>query len=195
MAEMNRWSRWFVNRSNARRSAKVLRILGPHLELPAAPRILELGAGRGGLSALLVDRFRPSKLVVSDFDPEQIEAARSYLGRRFGTLPPSIELRRVDAMQIPFEAGTFDCVFAIAMLHHVEAHHFDYRERPKALAEIQRVLAPGGVLAFSEFSRTVEMRRTLIELGFLPRFERPGWRGRELAVFGTRVVGAPDRRS
>jgi ubiquinone/menaquinone biosynthesis C-methylase UbiE len=183
MAEMNRFSRWMVNSSNARRSVRILRALGPHLELSPSARILELGAGRGGLSALLQERYRPALLVVSDFDPDQVEAARSLLTQRFGSVPTSVELRRVDAKEMPFDAGAFDCVFAIGMLHHVEAHHFDYQERPRALAEIRRVLKPGGTLAFWEFSRTEDMRRTLGELGFSPVFDKRGWRGRELAVF------------
>ncbi len=183
MSEMNRISLWFVNSSNARRSVRILATLGNHLHLPPAPRILELGAGRGGMSALLQERFRPGRLVVTDFDPTQVEAARTFLSKRFGSLPNGLELRPVDAKVLPFEDHSFDCVFAIAMLHHVEVHHSDYRERPRALQEIRRVLAPGGILAFSEFSRMKEMRETLVELGFAPVFEKLGWRGRELALF------------
>ena len=180
---MNRFSRWMVNFSSSRRSVRVLRTLGPHLRLPDSPRLLELGAGRGALSALLQERYRPEKLVVSDFDPDQLAAARTYLLRRLGSVPPSLELRRVDALAIPFEAGVFDAVFAMGMLHHVEAHHFDYQQRPRALAEIRRVLTPGGLLAYWEFSRTEEMRRTLAELGFRGVFDQRGWRGRQLAIY------------
>jgi len=183
MAEMNRVTLWFVNFSNARRSARILETFGSHLHLPPSPRLLELGAGRGGMSALLQERFRPGRLVVTDFDPNQVEAARAYLSRRLGSLPNDLELRPVDAKILPFEDASFDGVFAIAMLHHVEARHTDYVERPRVLREIRRVLSPGGVLAFSEFSRTEEMRRTLLELGFTPLFEQRGWRGRELALF------------
>lgn len=186
MAEMNGLGRRLVNFGNVRRSKRILNHLESRLELPSSPRILELGCGRGGLSALLWERLRPGRLVVTDFDPRQLEVAHAYLTRRFGTLPPGVELRQVDARTLPFEAAAFDCVFAIAMLHHVEASHFEYRERPNALAEIRRVLSPGGTLAFSEFSRTEDMRRTLDELGFLPSFEKRGWGGRELALFRSR---------
>jgi ubiquinone/menaquinone biosynthesis C-methylase UbiE len=188
---MSRFGRWMVNAGNARRSARILTTFGARLQLPPSPRILELGAGRGGMSALLYERFRPGRLVVTDFDPNQVEAARSYLTHRFGTLPAAVELRQVDAKVLPFDAASFDCVFAIAMLHHVEAHHFDYQERPKALAEIRRVLTAGGTLAFSEFSRTEEMRSTLTELGYTPLFDQRGFRGRELALYRSR--GAPAR--
>jgi arsenite methyltransferase len=180
---MGTLGRRLVNFGNVRRSRRVLEAFGSHLTLPPSPRLLELGAGRGGLSALLQVRFRPGRLVVTDFDPGQVESARSYLTQRFGSLPPAVELRPVDAKSLPFEANAFDAVFAMAMLHHVEARHFDYRERPTALAEIRRVLVPGGTLAFSEFSRVPEMRRTLEELGFTPLFEKRGFRGHVLALF------------
>jgi ubiquinone/menaquinone biosynthesis C-methylase UbiE len=183
MGEMNRIGRWFVNSGNARRSARILDTLGTALQLPPSSRVLELGAGRGGLSALLYERYRPGRLVVTDFDPAQVESARAFLSARFAPLPAAVELRQVDAMALPFEDASFECVVAMAMLHHVEAHHFDYRNRPQALAEIRRVLSPRGVLAFSEFSRTEEMRRTLIDLGFTPLFEKSGRRGRVLALF------------
>ncbi|MGA8663971.1 MAG: class I SAM-dependent methyltransferase [Thermoplasmata archaeon] len=182
MAEMNRFSRWLVNVSNARRSARILSTVRSRLTMPPSSRILELGAGRGALSALLQETYHPARLVISDFDPDQLEAARGYLSQRFGTLPSSIEVQRVDAKQIPYDPASFDAVFAIGMLHHVEAHHFDYHERPTALKEIRRVLAPGGMLVYWEFSRTEEMRKTLVELGFVSVFSKPGWRGRELAV-------------
>ena len=82
MAEMNWFSRWLVNSGNARRSARTLATIGPHLPLPPSSRILELGAGRGGLSYLLYEKYRPGRLVVSDFDPNQLETARTVPFRK-----------------------------------------------------------------------------------------------------------------
>ncbi|MCI4352346.1 MAG: class I SAM-dependent methyltransferase [Thermoplasmata archaeon] len=183
MAEMSRVGRWLVNAGNARRSRRLLDSIGNRLPLPSSPRLLELGAGRGGLSALLQQRYRPGHLVVTDYDPRQVEAARAYLSGELGPLPPTIELRPLDARVIPFGDGSFDGVFAINMLHHVEAEHSEYRERPGVLRQIRRVLSPGGCLVFRDFSRTRDVRQTLRELGFIPLFEKPGWRGRYLGVF------------
>ncbi|MGD0718214.1 MAG: class I SAM-dependent methyltransferase [Thermoplasmata archaeon] len=183
MAEMNRVSRWFVNASTTRRSIRMLDSIGSHLNLPPSARILELGSGQGALSALLQERYHPGRLVVTDFDPKQVEAARAYLCKRFGNLPSTVNLRQVDAKALPFDDGSFDGVFAILMLHHVEAHLTEYRQRPEALREIRRVLAPGGFIVFSDFVRTRDLRRTLTELGFVPLLEKPGWAGRYLGVF------------
>ncbi len=179
---MNRVARFFVNLANARRSARLLRSLAGGFQPPLGGRFLELGAGRGGLSALLQERYRPSRLTVTDVDPRQLEAARRYLARRLGPLPPTLELRTADATALPFEDRSFDCVFAILMLHHVETKHSEFVRRPAALREIRRVLAPGGALVYADFSRVEELRRTLLDLGFAPLFAARRWPGRELAV-------------
>jgi len=183
MSEMNPVSRFFVNFGTARRAARTLKALESGIHLPPSGRILELGAGRGGLSALLQERYRPGRLVVTDFDAHQVEAARTYLTHRFGSLPSTLELRQVDAKALPFDDNSFDCVFAIMMLHHVEEHHSDYRQRPVALREIRRVLAHGGSLVYSDFSHTEDLRRTLAELDFSCIFEKRRWPRHELVVF------------
>jgi ubiquinone/menaquinone biosynthesis C-methylase UbiE len=176
MSEMHGFARWWINHRTESRARRSLRALGDHLVLPPGARVLELGSGGGGMLALLQERFRPARLVGTDFDPAQVEAARSYLVRKLGNLPPSIELRAADALQIPFPDASFDLVFAMEMLHHVEAGHHDYVRRPQALREILRVLVPGGRLVYSEFSRRSETRATLAELGFRTEFLRPSWR-------------------
>jgi ubiquinone/menaquinone biosynthesis C-methylase UbiE len=183
MAEMNRVSRFFVNLSGARRSARILNVLESGIGFRASGRVLELGAGRGGLSAQLQERYRPARLVVTDFDAYQVEAARRYLTDRWHALPTSVELRQADAKALPFADASFDCVFAILMLHHVEERHAEYRLRPRALREIRRVLARGGDLVYADFSHTAELKVTLLELGFSPVFEKRRWPRQELAVY------------
>ena len=126
--------------------------------------------------ALLQDRFRPARLVGTDYDPAQVAFAGAALARRWGGLPPSVEVRVADATALPFPDASFDRVFAMMMLHHVEVHHGEYSRRPEALREIRRVLAPGGLFVYSEILRRADVRRTLSELGFTPKLLRTGWR-------------------
>ena len=181
MAELNRVSRWFVNRSNSRRSASALRGFAPFLTLPPSPRILELGAGAGALSLLLWERYRPSRLVVTDYDPVQVEAARRSLIARLGSLPEAMEIRTADALHLPFEANSFDALFALAVFHHVDAHSSEFVRRPEALREVRRVLTPGGQLVYTEILGRKEIRSCLRELGFVPVHERVGL-GRDLGI-------------
>ena len=190
MTEMNRFARWMVNRGAPRRARRLLARLEGHLALPPGSAILELGAGRGALSALLIERFRPRRAVVTDYDPRQVEAARAFLDSRPAGRPDGVELRTADALELPFEDRAFDAVFAIGMLHHVDSSPREYRRRPAALAEIRRVLAPGGLLVYSDFSQVPELRRSLDGLGMVREYGRPGWLGRELAVY-RRPTDAP----
>jgi SAM-dependent methyltransferase len=182
MAQMNRFGRWLVNRRTEARGRRVLSKLGDALHVPSSATVLELGTGGGGLLALLQDRYRPARLVGTDFDPAQVEAARGFLTRRWGSLPPSVELRRADALQLPFEDGCFDLVFAMMMLHHVEEHLTEYKRRPQALKEVRRVLRPGGALVYSEIMKRPEIRASLADLGFRPEFAHKGWRA-DLGIY------------
>jgi ubiquinone/menaquinone biosynthesis C-methylase UbiE len=182
VAEMHGFSRWWVNRTTVVHARRSLVRLSGRLPLTPSSRVLELGSGAGGLLALLQERYRPASLIGTDFDPAQLEEARAFLRRRWGALPSSLELRQVDALAIPFADASFDAVFAMFMLHHVETAHHDFVRRPQALREVRRVLARGGRLIYSEFSRRTETRSTLLELGFVPEFVREGWRA-DLAVY------------
>jgi SAM-dependent methyltransferase len=53
---------------------------------------------------------------------------------------PRINIRQADACALPFEGGTFDRALALLVLHFVP-------EAGKAVAEMRRVVRPGGVVA------------------------------------------------
>jgi SAM-dependent methyltransferase len=102
------------------------------LDVPADSTILELGAGRAELWRENADRIPPGwRLTITDLSPGMVEAARSS--------GVEAEFTVVDAQEIPFANESFDVVIANHMLYHVP-------DRPRALAEISRVLAPGGLL-------------------------------------------------
>lgn len=194
MPEMNRFERWMINRRTERRARGTLHRVGPVLTVAPTARILELGSGGGGLLALLHERYHPARLVGTDYDPAEVAFAREFLTRRWGSVPASIELRRADAQAIPFPEASFDFVFAMLVLHHVEERFSDYVHRPRALGEIRRVLSPGGFLVYSELFRRKDIRNTLAELGFTRVFLRAGLR-HDLGVFrspGFREPGGPE---
>jgi ubiquinone/menaquinone biosynthesis C-methylase UbiE len=106
------------------------------LALPANARILELGCGQGLLWKENIDRIPTGwNITLSDLSPGMLDAAwRSLVvtGRTF-------QFKEFDAQSIPFEDETFDAVIANHMLYHVP-------DRSQGLAEIKRVLKPGGRL-------------------------------------------------
>jgi SAM-dependent methyltransferase len=106
------------------------------LKWPANARILELGCGHGLLWKENISRIPSAwKITLSDLSSGMLDAAWRNLvitGRAF-------QFKEIDAQSIRFEDETFDAVIANHMLYHVP-------DRPKAMAEIKRVLKPGGRL-------------------------------------------------
>jgi ubiquinone/menaquinone biosynthesis C-methylase UbiE len=90
-------------------------------------RVLEVGCGPGRAAAALAGRHGAHVTAV-DVSPEMLAAARSIV-------PASVELVEAPAEELPFADGAFD-----AALTNFAVHLFD---RPRAFAEIRRVLAGG----------------------------------------------------
>ncbi len=98
--------------------------------------VLELGSGSGAMAAELLTRYPDIRLTATDVDPAMLDAARSRLAP-FGD---RATVQQADATRLPFPDGSFDAVVSFIMLHHV----IDWEA---ALAEVTRVLRPGGRLA------------------------------------------------
>ena len=103
---------------------------------PSSARVLVLGCGPGDLWVETCDRVPATwDVTLTDFSRGMLEEARANLS----DCPRTFDYEVVDAETIPFSDGSFDAVTANHMLYHV-------RDRSTALAEIRRVLAPGGRL-------------------------------------------------
>lgn len=112
----------------------IFRWIFDHFDLPAGAHILELGCGSGQLWLKNLDRI-PSgwSITLSDFSPGMLEEARGNLSQ--SGHPFAFQV--IDAQSIPIEDESFDAVIANHMLYHVP-------DRAVALAEVRRVLRPGG---------------------------------------------------
>lgn len=106
-------------------------------------RVLDVAAGSGDLTAAFAKRVRPGGQVwLTDVNRRMLERGRDRL-LDAGCLVPAVQC---DAERLPFPAGYFDCVsvaFGLRNMTHKDA----------ALAEMVRVLRPGGRLLVLEFSR------------------------------------------
>lgn len=101
-------------------------------DLPDEADILEVGCGPGELWLQNLERIPEGwSLTLTDFSQGMVDKARQAMGER-------ASYRVADIQELPFEDASFDAVIANHMLYHVP-------DRPRALAEVFRVLRPGGV--------------------------------------------------
>jgi ubiquinone/menaquinone biosynthesis C-methylase UbiE len=182
MPEMNSFSRFFVNLMSARNSRRRYQWLSTNIRLPPRPSCLEVGCGNGDFAARLLSGLGPERYVATDLDPRQIEVARRHLAHRYPQgFPRALELRTADLLALPFPDASFDATFAFNVLHHTGAEHHDPTNLPRALAELHRVLRPGGNLAYAEFLHKDRIRGWLSERGYTIAAARQRRRG-ELVV-------------
>ncbi len=94
-------------------------------------RALEVGCGHGELARKLA--LLGGHVVAIDADQTSLACARNSEHS-----PPQIEYVGADVMTYPFAPETFDCITAVAVLHHLPLE--------SALVRLRDLLAPGGVL-------------------------------------------------
>jgi ubiquinone/menaquinone biosynthesis C-methylase UbiE len=100
----------------------------------AGEKILDVGCGTGSLTFALARAADLGEIAAIDYSPVFVaEAIRR-------NTDPRINIRQADACALPFEGGTFDRALALLVLHFVP-------EAGKAVAEMRRVVRPGGVVA------------------------------------------------
>ncbi|HET6746599.1 MAG TPA: methyltransferase domain-containing protein [Candidatus Saccharimonadales bacterium] len=106
---------------------------------PSKGRVLDLGAGQGQDSRYFAEHGYD--VASTDLEETALEQSRSKLPDE---LKQKITIRKIDLREeLPFEDGVFDVVYA-----HLSLHYFDYETTVRLFDEIQRVMKPGGILAF-----------------------------------------------
>lgn len=101
-------------------------------------RILDFGTGIGNSLAHFRRSFPSSAVVGVDVSSRSLDVARAR--QVDGT-----DLVLFDGVNLPFESGSFDLAFAACVFHHI-----DHAEHGRLLAEIRRVLNPGGMFVLFE---------------------------------------------
>ena len=104
----------------------------PHLE--RGLKVLDFGCGPGTISVGLAEKVAPGELHGIDMEESQIELARAAaVAGGHGNMT----FHAGNVYEMPFEDGTFDVAHCHAVLMHIP-------DTQRALAEVKRVLRPGG---------------------------------------------------
>jgi demethylmenaquinone methyltransferase/2-methoxy-6-polyprenyl-1,4-benzoquinol methylase len=128
-------------------------------------RVLDVASGSGDLARAMA--ARGARVCLSDINGPMLARGRDRMADA-GRLAPAV---RCDAERLPFAEASFDCVtvgFGLRNMTHKE----------RALAEMTRVLKPGGrllVLEFSQVWKPLQKPYDLYSFGVLP------WLGERVA--------------
>ncbi len=101
-------------------------------------RLLDAACGSGRFLHQLAQAFPAMRMAGTDLSLAYLAEARRYLrGRR------NVSFLEANAEALPFAAGSFDIVTCVYLFHELPAG-----VRKQAVAEIARVLKPGGLFVF-----------------------------------------------
>jgi len=135
-------------------------------------RVLEIGAGAGNFSRFLVDR---DLVILSDYESEYLHLLRRRFGSFENVQVSHLDLSAFTASELEGEA--IDSVVCLNVLEHVE-------DDRRVLAEIYRLLAPGGVLIvlvpahpqlYSDLDRNLGHHRRYTQTALVELFREAGF--------------------
>lgn len=109
--------------------------------------ILDLAGGTGDISIAMLKKLnKTGRVILSDINYEMLTQGRIQIQDK--TFYPNLHFAQINAEALPFANNSFDRVTISFGLRNVT-------DKPKALAEMQRILKPGGKCCILEFSKPI----------------------------------------
>ena len=131
--EFNEWARAGKGESMEKGHCPVGAQAIERMRVPTDARVLDVGCGSGWASRLLAGFAIKGRITGIDISDEMIKLAREASASF-----PQCDFEIASAEQLPFSDNEFTHAFSMESLYY-------YRDIPRALNEIHRVLKPGGV--------------------------------------------------
>lgn len=131
--EFNEWARAGKGESMEKGHGPVGKQAIQLMHVPADARVLDVGCGSGWATRLLAEYASKGQVTGIDISDEMIRVAR---GSSAGF--PNADFEVASAEQLPFSDSEFTHAFSMESLYY-------YADIPQAVAEIHRVLRPGGL--------------------------------------------------
>jgi ubiquinone/menaquinone biosynthesis C-methylase UbiE len=132
---MNLLHHWILNSSGWKRTVREEIMPWGLAGVELGDNVLELGPGPGITTEVL--RQSPQRLTCVEIDAKLADKLRHKFANG------NVQVVNGDATALPFPDGSFSGAVAFTMLHHVPSP----RLQDRILAEVWRVLRPGGVFA------------------------------------------------
>ena len=107
--------------------------LFPYARPGDGARVLELGPGVGWIMEAMLARYPICEIVGLDVSPVMVEAAQQRWS------DPRANYLVYDGLRAPLDDDSFDNVYSVACLQHIEKHHAFL-----ILQELVRLMRPGG---------------------------------------------------
>jgi len=134
--------------------------------IAAAPgmRVLDVAAGSGQPSLTIAPRIQPQGTILGiDFSPEMVAVAERRARQTGAT---NVSFRTMDAEQLELPDASFDAVTCACGL-------IFFPDVRRALAEMRRVLRPGGRIAVVVWDEPVKSPFVTVGGGAISRFHAP----------------------
>lgn len=131
---------------------------------PATAHVLDAGCGTGAYAAALAPHV--GRLTLVDASGAMLAQAEAKLGALDDTCPYEVHLGEL--LELPFDDATFDAIVVNQVMHHLgDEEGGAWTGHTAVLAELARVLRPGGVLMVNTCSQT-QLRRAYWYYALVP---------------------------
>lgn len=137
--QLNHQLSWNIDRGWRRKAIQALAPYHPQL-------MLDIATGTGDFAILAAQMLKPQQLLGTDISEGMMDIGRQKV-KQFG-LDDTIRFEREDCMALSFQDNTFDAVTAAFGIR-------NFPDLDKGLAEMCRVLKPGGHLSVVELTTPV----------------------------------------